>query len=157
MRFLTFLPMSVVRVFPSVNPVHFGVVDVTGALPHHYTHHDRTISTHDSSGIEDSTPAGHGESLAPRHQIRVLRRPGKRPRLTTIDRGLWALLSRIWQDWRDGLVLVKPDTVVRWHRMGFKLYWRWKSRKRKGGRLRASPELTALSSIKRATSSLWPT
>jgi len=84
------------------------------------------------------------ENLALRHQIQVLQRPGKRPRLTRADRGLWVLLSRIWRDWRDGLFVIKPDTVVRWHRMGFKLYWRWKSRKRKTGRPRVSLELMAL-------------
>ena len=47
---------------PSANLVRIGLVDVTGDLPHHYTHHDRTTSTHDSRGIEDSTPAGYGES-----------------------------------------------------------------------------------------------
>ena len=53
-------------------------------------------------------------------------------------------LSRIWHEWRDCLFVVKPDTVVRWHRLGFKLYCRWKSRRRKRGRPRVSPELTAL-------------
>jgi len=76
------------------------------------------------------------ENLALRHQIQVLQRSGKRPPLTRADRILWVLLSRIWHDWRDGLVLVKPDTVVRWHRKGFKLYWRRKGRKRKRGRPR---------------------
>jgi len=52
------------------------------------------------------------ENLALRHQIQVLQRPGKRPRLTRADRGLWILLSRIRHDRRDGLFLVKPDTVV---------------------------------------------
>jgi transposase InsO family protein len=46
-----------------------------------------------------------------------------------MDRGFWVLLSRLWADWRSSLVLVKPDTVVGWHRKGFRLYWRWKSGK----------------------------
>ena len=41
------------------------------------------------------------------------------------DRVLWAWLSRIWKDWRSNLVIVKPDTVVSWHRQDFRLYWRW--------------------------------
>ena len=50
------------------------------------------------------------------------------PPLRPFDRGLWVLLSRTWSDWEKSLVPVKPDTVIRWHRKGFQLYWRWKSR-----------------------------
>ena len=53
------------------------------------------------------------ENLALRHQIRVLKRSGRRLRLSPLDRGLWVVLSRIWNDWRDSLVLAKPETVVR--------------------------------------------
>jgi len=69
------------------------------------------------------------ENLALRHQLQVLQRSGKRPRFRPIDRGLWVLLSRLWAEWRGSLVLVKPETVVCWHRKGFRLYWRWKSGK----------------------------
>jgi len=69
------------------------------------------------------------ENIVLRHQLQVLQRSGKRPRFRPIDRGLWVLLSRLWTEWRGSLVLVKPDTVVRWHRKGFRLYWRWRSRK----------------------------
>jgi len=68
------------------------------------------------------------ENLALRHQVGVLRRSVKQPRLKPSDRGLWVLLSRIWRAWDKSLVLVKPETVIRWHRKGFWLYWRWKSR-----------------------------
>lgn len=95
------------------------------------------------------------ENLALRHQIQVLHRPGKRPRLTRADRGLWVLLTKIWNEWRDCLFVVKPDTVVRWHRMGFKLYWRWKSRRRRGGRLRVSRELVALIRNLSLANPLW--
>jgi putative transposase len=95
------------------------------------------------------------ENLALRHQIQVLQRPGKRPRLTSVDRGLWVFLSRIWHDWRDGLFVVKPDTVVRWHRMGFKLYWRWKSRNRKRGRPHVSRQLVALIRKMSLSNPLW--
>jgi hypothetical protein len=57
-------------------------------------------------------------------QLRVLersRRPGVR--LTAADRLLWAWFSHIWTEWRAALVLVKPDTVVAWHRRGFRLFW----------------------------------
>jgi transposase InsO family protein len=60
-------------------------------------------------------------------------RKTKRPKLTKADRAFWVVLSRLWSDWQSALVLVKPETVIRWHRKGFKLYWTWKSRNR-GGR-----------------------
>ena len=64
------------------------------------------------------------ENLALRHQIGVLQRSLKRrPRITAMDRLLWTSLSRIWRDWRSALVIVKPETVVAWHRMGFRLFW----------------------------------
>lgn len=75
------------------------------------------------------------ENLALRHQLQVLQRSWKRPCLSSLDRGLWVILSRIWSDWRDSLVVVTPETVVRWHRKGFRLYWKRKSQVR--GRQRA--------------------
>lgn len=67
------------------------------------------------------------ENLALRHQLGVLQRSVKRPRLHQRDRVFWVWLSRFWPDWRSSLLIVKPETVIRWHREGFKLYWRWKS------------------------------
>ncbi len=72
------------------------------------------------------------ENLALRHQLGILQRSVKRPRLRRRDRILWVWLSRLWADWQSSLVIVKPETVVAWHRHGFKLYWRWKSRKKTG-------------------------
>ena len=93
------------------------------------------------------------EILALRHQLGVLRRSVKRPRLTNADRGLWALLSRFWGRWQDSLIIVKPATVIEWHRAGFREYWTWRSRP-KGGRPRIDPEVRAL--IKRmATANMW--
>ena len=68
------------------------------------------------------------ENLA-RHQLHVLRRqrPG-RPRLFTIDRLLWVWFYRLWPRCLDTMVLFKPATVVQWHRQGFRLFWRWRSR-----------------------------
>ena len=75
------------------------------------------------------------EILALRHQIGVLQRSAKkRPRLTATDRLLWVSLSRIWRHWRSTLVLVKPETVVAWHRKGFRLFWTWKVRHGQPGR-----------------------
>jgi len=71
------------------------------------------------------------EILALRHQIVVLKRSSKkRLPLRPIDRILWIWLSRFWCDWRSSLVIVKPETIVRWHRTGFRLFWKWKCSRR---------------------------
>src|SRR5882762_3422059 len=83
--------------------------------------------------------------LALRHQLLVLQRSndGHRVRLRATDRLLWAWLSRLWTGWRSALVIVKPETVIAWHRKGFRLYWTWKSRLREG-RPKASDEVRNL-------------
>lgn len=63
------------------------------------------------------------EILALRHQVSILKRKNVRPRLGRWDRGLWVFLRRVWSRWTAVLVIVKPETVVRWHRAGFQLYW----------------------------------
>lgn len=68
------------------------------------------------------------EILVLRQQLLVLNRTVKRPKLHPRDRLFWVCLSRLWKDWRDALIIVKPDTVIKWHREGFRLYWRWKSK-----------------------------
>ena len=60
------------------------------------------------------------ENLALRHQLGVLRRSVKRPKLITADRLLWAWLSQVWVDWRSSLLILKPETVIGWHRKGFR-------------------------------------
>ncbi len=72
------------------------------------------------------------ENLALQQQLMVLSRPSRRPRLTTADRLFWSWLSRIWASWRSALVIVQPDTVVRWHRLSWRTYWTWKSSRRPG-------------------------
>ncbi len=72
------------------------------------------------------------ENMALRQQLGVLRRSVKRPRLKRGDRILWVWLSRLWRHWRSVLVIVQPETVIGWHRQGFRLYWRWRSRKKIG-------------------------
>jgi putative transposase len=67
------------------------------------------------------------EILALRQQLAVLNRSTKRPQLRRRDRFFWVLLSKLWRNWREVLIIVKPETVIKWHRQGFKLYWRWKS------------------------------
>jgi putative transposase len=84
------------------------------------------------------------ENLALRHQLLVLQRSVVRPRLSRWDRVFWVWLSRVWASWRSNLVIVQPATVLAWHRQGFRLYWRWKSRAKPVGRPRLAPELRQL-------------
>src|SRR5205085_2899477 len=74
------------------------------------------------------------EILALRHQLLVLQRSSRshRLRLSRADRFLWVWLARLWSGWRLALLIVKPETVIAWHRKGFRLYWKWKSRHREG-------------------------
>jgi putative transposase len=74
------------------------------------------------------------ENLALRQQVAVFQQSVKRPRLRPRDRIFWVMISRLWPNWRSALAIVQPDTVVQWHRKGFKLFWRWKSRHGKPGR-----------------------
>ena len=93
------------------------------------------------------------ENLALRHQLHVLRRqqPG-RPRLFTIDRLLWVWFYRLWPRCLDTMVLVKPATVVRWHRQGFRLFWRWRSR---SGRPSVDREIRKLIREMSSVNPLW--
>jgi len=72
------------------------------------------------------------ENLALRQQLAVWKARQPRPRLTEMDRIFWIVLSSLWKNWRSSLQVVRPETVVRWHRRGFRLYWAWKSRRRWG-------------------------
>ena len=81
-----------------------------------------------------SRTALQAENLALRHQLTVLRRSVKRPKLITADRLLWAWLSQVWIDWRSSLLILKPETVIGWHRKGFRMFWTWKVRRGKPGR-----------------------
>jgi putative transposase len=64
------------------------------------------------------------ENLALRQQLAALHRRAPRVRLRPADRAFWIALSQIWSRWSHALVIVKPETVVRWHRAGFRLFWR---------------------------------
>jgi hypothetical protein len=97
------------------------------------------------SSIFRSRAALQLENLALRHQIGVLQRSArKRPKLTSGDRLLWVWLSRIWRDWRSALAIVKPETVVAWHRAGFRRFWTWKVRRGQPGRPVLSREIRDL-------------
>jgi putative transposase len=91
--------------------------------------------------------------LALRQQLATYDQQKTKPRLTPLDRAFWVTLSRLWPGWKQALVIVKPATVVRWHRKGFRLYWRWIS-KPGPGRPPISLEVRAL--IKRlALENAW--
>ena len=84
------------------------------------------------------------ENLALRHQIEILKRTApKRARLTKTDRLIFTWLLRLWPKSAQLVRIVHPKTLVRWHREGFRVYWRWKSRRR-GGRPKARNEVRAL-------------
>ena len=68
------------------------------------------------------------ENLALRQQLAALRQRQSRPHLAASDRIFWVLLRRLWPGWKQALVIVQPETVIRWHRTGFRLYWKWLSR-----------------------------
>jgi transposase InsO family protein len=85
------------------------------------------------------------ENLALRQQLGVFKQKHPPPRFATTDKLFWVMLSRLWAGWRRPLILVQPETVVRWHRTVFKLYWTWISRHRtRTGRKCVSRELRGL-------------
>ena len=86
----------------------------------------------------------HTEILALRQQVAVLKRKRPRPSLRKADRVFWVILSCLWPGWRHALVIVRPETVIGWHRKGFRLFWIWKSRRRKPGRPPVSREIRHL-------------
>jgi hypothetical protein len=85
------------------------------------------------------------ENLCLRQQLIVLQRRQPRPRLLGADRRFWILARRWFSGWRDVLLIVQPETVLRWHRRGWRAYWRWRSRRQEtGGRHAISAELQTL-------------
>jgi putative transposase len=85
------------------------------------------------------------ENLALRQQVALLKRKHPRPRLALVDKLFWVLARRFWPGWKQCLILVSPETVVRWQRAGFRLYWRAMSMVRRTvGRKRGSEELRGL-------------
>jgi hypothetical protein len=96
------------------------------------------------------------ENLALRQQLTVLRRRHPQPRFAPSDRLFWVMLRRLWSGWRQALILVQPETVVRWHRAGFKVYWTWLSQHRvRAGRKCISAELRELIFRMTAENSTW--
>ena len=79
------------------------------------------------------------ENLALRQQLATYARTQRRPRLKPEERVFWVALSRVWQSWRSPLLIVKPATVVDWHRRAFRRYWRWRCRRPAGWREVSTP------------------
>jgi putative transposase len=95
------------------------------------------------------------ENLALRHQLEILKRNAKRPCLKNRDRTLWIILSHFWSDWRKSLMVVQPETVIRWHKRGFRLYWKWKSRPGWPGRRKVPEEIRDLIRTMSRANCLW--
>jgi len=85
--------------------------------------------------------------------VTVLRQRPGRPQLSSLDRLLWVWLYRIWPQVIDAMVLVKPATVVQWHRKGFRLLWRWRSRR--SGRPKIGTEIRDLIRRVSRANPLW--
>jgi hypothetical protein len=97
------------------------------------------------------------EELALRQQLIVLKRRRPHPPLRYRDGLFWLWLARSWDRWRGSLIVVRPESVTRWHRMGFKYYhWAWKSR-RKGGRPAVAREVRDLIRRMSRSDPLWGT
>jgi len=96
------------------------------------------------------------ENLALRQQLSIYKRMNKRPRLGRHDRWFWIALSRCWKDWRRALVIVHPDTVLRWHRQRFRKYWaEISNRRRKPGRPATGIEIRELIRMMATENPLW--
>ena len=93
------------------------------------------------------------ESAALRQQLAVFKRKQPRPRLQRLDRLFWVALRRLWPGWSDALIIVRPETVVSWHRAGFRLFWRWRSRQ--VGRPKLSKEIRELIQRMKADNPTW--
>ena len=104
-----------------------------------------------------SQAALQAEIIALRHQLIVLHRTQKPKRLilNRADRCLWVWLSRVWSGWRSSLILVKPETVIGWHRQGFRWYWTWKIRHGRPGRPRVPKETRDLIRTMSRENAIW--
>src|SRR6202163_4244178 len=95
------------------------------------------------------------ENMILRHQLNVLqRKSSKRPTFGMLDRLIFVGLNRVAPKVLGALAIVKPETVIKWHRAGFRSYWRWKSRRR-GGRPTVAPEIRKLIREMSIANPLW--
>src|SRR5712691_6237217 len=81
------------------------------------------------------------ENLALRQQLAVFRRTAERPPLRPRDRLFWVLLAKAWREWRTALIVVQPETVVRWHRQWLRRRWAQRSKRLRPGRPRTDPAI----------------
>ena len=95
------------------------------------------------------------ENLALRQQLMAMKRATTRPRLQAHDRLFWIALRRIWRNWRTAVVLVRPDTVVRWHRDWLRRRWTQRSAPRPNGRPPVTREIRALVREMATANPLW--
>ena len=95
------------------------------------------------------------ENLALRQQLAVLRRTVARPRLRSTDRLFWILLAKNWRDWRSALIVVQPDTVVRWHRQWHRRHWTQVSQRRRPGRPTTISAIRTLVGTMATANPLW--
>jgi len=95
------------------------------------------------------------ENLALRQQLAIFKRRHPRPSLRPTDRLFRVWLSKIWTGWREALIIVKPETVIAWHRQAFRFYWRWLSRRKSNGRPRVSAEVRTLIKQMTQANPLW--
>src|SRR5215831_13970443 len=95
------------------------------------------------------------ENLALPQQLAVMKRQCPRPRLRAADRRFWVSLSRVWPNWRKPLLLVRPDTVIGWHRRGFRFFWTWISRRKRSGRPGTRSDLRDLVPRMAGANPLW--
>jgi len=102
-----------------------------------------------------SRPALVAENAFLRQQLVILHRSGKRPRCTPADRALLVLLASRLRAWRQTLLIIQPETVLRWHRQGFRLFWRGKSRPRSAPQPKVAAETVALIRELAAANRLW--
>src|SRR6266446_8905084 len=95
------------------------------------------------------------ENVALRQQLSVLRRTVRRPHLRTSDRLFWVLLAKWWQDWQTALIIVQPDTVVRWHRQWLRLRWAQRSTRTHPGRPSTAAAIRTLVDQMTEANPLW--
>ena len=95
------------------------------------------------------------EAAALRQQLAVFKRRQPRPHLHALDRLFWIALRHLWPSWTNALIVVKPETVVSWHRAGFRLFWRLRSKFRRPGRPKISEEIRQLIRRMKADNPSW--
>ena len=95
------------------------------------------------------------EAAALRQQLAVFKRKQTRLRLHRLDRFFWTALRRVYSGWAEALIIVKPETVVSWHRVGFRLFWRWRSQQCRPGRPKISGEIRQLIRRMKAENPTW--